>query len=185
MHWGYVKLLKKGLHQGKMTIINTLKRAEVFLGLDDDSLVKIASLSSCREESYAAGQVIFRADDNARNIYVLKDGEIGLVTEVHGEGAGEAQVIVIDKLTRGSFLGWSALAEPHRYVMSAICQRPTTVVVINGGQLRGLFESDYRLGFMVYQYLTRIIGNRLRDMEQVLIKGKRGAFLSKQRPTSV
>jgi CRP/FNR family transcriptional regulator, cyclic AMP receptor protein len=168
-----------------MAIINTLKRAEVFLGLDDESLVKIASLSSCREESYVAGQVIFRADDNARNIYVLKDGEVKLATEAPGENSGEVQVVIIDKLTRGSFFGWSALAEPHRYVMSAICQRPTTVVAINGGQLQGLFENDYRLGFMVYQYLTRIIGNRLRDMEQVLIKGKRGAFITKQRPTSV
>lgn len=168
-----------------MAIINTLKRAEVFLGLDDESLVKIAALSSCREENYAAGQVIFRADDNARNIYVLKDGEVKLATELTGEKTGEVRVMVIDKLTRGSFFGWSALAEPHRYVMSAICQRPTTVIAINGDQLQSLFERDYRLGFMVYQYLTRIIGNRLRDMEQVLIKGKRGAFTTKQRPISV
>lgn len=168
-----------------MSIINTLKRAEVFLGLDDNSLARIASLSSCREDSYAAGQVIFRADDAARNIYVLKDGEVKLVTEVPGEDGAPPQIIVIDKLTRGSFFGWSALAEPHRYVMSAICERPTTLVVINGRQLRNLFQRDFKLGFMVYQYLTRIIGNRLRDMEQVLIKGKRGAFSTKGRPTSV
>ena len=168
-----------------MAILNTLKRAEVFLGLDDASLVEIAALSSCHEESYVAGQVIFRADDNARNIYVLKDGEIKLVTEVSGENPDEMRVMVIGKLTRGSFFGWSALAEPHRYVMSAICQRPTTVIAINGNQMQQLFERDCRLGFMVYQYLTRIIGNRLRDMEQVLIKGKRGAFTTKQHPTSV
>ncbi len=40
---------------GVMGVTDTLKRTEVFLGLDDSDLDKIAALPSCREVSYQAG----------------------------------------------------------------------------------------------------------------------------------
>ena len=55
-----------------MGIEKTLKRAEVFLGLDDSDLEKIAALPSCREEAYEAEAVVFRASDKAEYLYVLE-----------------------------------------------------------------------------------------------------------------
>ena len=164
-----------------MGIEKTLKRAEVFLGLDDSDLSKIAALPSCREEAYQSEEVIFKAGNEARYLYVLKEGQVDLVTEVPPKSKQAATKIVVDRITTGGFFGWSAIVEPHFYVMSAICKEPSKVVIISGVELMALFDRDYYIGYKVLQSLSRIIGTRLRDMEQVLVKGQRWPFLEKRK----
>ena len=168
-----------------MKIEKTLKRAEVFLGLSDSDLGKIAALPSCREETYQSEEVIFRDGDEAKHLYVLEEGRVDLVMEVPPRSKQAATKVVVDRITTGGLFGWSALVRPHLYVMSAICEEPSRVVSISGADLLSLFESDYHIGYKTFQGLAHIIGARLRDVEQVLIKGQRGPFLEKQRYSTV
>ncbi len=166
-----------------MEIEKTLKRAEVFLGLDDSELDKIVALPSCREETCQAGEVIFEAGDEARYLYVLKEGEIDLVIKVSPGDKGVTQVVV-DRITKGGFFGWSALVRPHFYVMSAICQKPSQIVIINGAELVALFDKEYHIGYKVFQSLSQIVGARLRDVEQVALRGERWPFFEKRKAGS-
>ena len=168
-----------------MGIEKTLKRAEVFLGLDDSELDKIAALPSSREDAYHAEEFIFRAGDEAKYLYVLKEGEVDLVAEVLPWSEPETKQIVVDRITKGGFFGWSALVRPHFYVMSAICKKPCTVAVIRGVELLALFDQDPHLGYKVLQSLCRIIGARLRDIEQLLIRGERWPFFEKRKSAGV
>ena len=168
-----------------MGIEKTLKRAEVFLGLDDSELDKIAALPSSREEVYHAEEFIFRAGDAAKYLYLLGEGEVNLVAEVLPWSEPEAKQIVVDIITKGGFFGWSALVRPHFYVMSAICKKPCTVAVISGAELLALFDQDNHLGYKVLQSLCRIIGARLRDIEQVFIRGERWPFFEKRKGAGV
>ena len=168
-----------------MGIEKTLKRAEVFLGLDDNELNEIAALPSSREDVYHADEVIFRAGDEAKYLYVLREGQVDLVTEVLPWSEPEARQIVVDSITKGGFFGWSALVRPHFYVMSAICKKPCTVAVISGVELTALFDRDTHLGYTVLQSLCRIIGARLRDVEQLLIRGERWPFFEKRKGAGV
>ena len=162
-----------------MGIEKTLKRAEVFLGLDDSDLSKIATLPSCREGAYQPERVIFRTGDKAKYLYVLKGGEIDLMVEVPPKSEQAATQVVVDRITTGGFFGWSALVKPHFYTMSAICTGPSSVVVISGAELMALFEKEYHIGYKVFQSLSHIIGIRLRDMEQVLATGRRWPFFER------
>jgi len=168
-----------------MGIEQTLKRAEVFLGLDDSDLGKIAALPSCREEAYQPEETIFRTGGEAKYLYVLEEGQVDLVMEVSPGSNQAATKVVVDRITTGGFFGWSALVRPHFYVMSAICKEPSQVVIISGVELVALFDRDYQIGYKVFQSLSCIIGTRLRDMEQVLATGQRWPFLEKQRGSSV
>ena len=160
-----------------MGIEKTLKRAEVFLGLSNSDLSKIAALPSCREEAYQPEVVIFRAGGAAKYLYVLKEGQVDLVMEVPPSPKQAAAKVVVDVITTGDFFGWSAIVKPHSYTMSAICKEPSKVVVISGIELVALFDRDYYIGYKVFQSLSGIIGTRLRDVEQVLVKGQRWPFL--------
>jgi len=162
-----------------MGIEKTLKRAEVFLGLDDSDLSKIAALPLCREEACQPEEVIFRAGDEAKYLYVLEEGQVDLVMEVPSKSKQATTLVVVDRITTGGFFGWSALVGPHFYVMSAICKEPSRVAIINGVELMALFDKDYRVGYKVFQSLSHIIGARLRDIEQVLVKGQRWPFPEK------
>ncbi len=162
-----------------MGIEKTLKRAEVFLGLDDSDLSKIAALPSCREEAYQPEGVIFRIGGKAKYLYVLKRGEIDLMVKVPPKSEQAATQIVLDRITTGGFFGWSALVKPHFYTMSAICKEPSSVVVISGAELMALFEKEYHIGYKVFQSLSHIIGARLRDIEQVLATGRKWPFFER------
>jgi len=86
-------------------VIDTLKRAEVFLGLEDEQLEKIAALASCRYLEFAAGNMVFRGGDPAVDLYVLDSGQINLVVEVKHRTRPGLYRVVIKKLTTGSFFG--------------------------------------------------------------------------------
>ena len=160
-----------------MAIEAILKRSEVFLGLDDADLRKIASLPSCREVAFQPGEIVFRGGEEAKYLYVLKGGEIDLTTGVPTRPGAVAEGLVVDRITTGGFFGWSALVPPHIYILSAVCRKPSEAVAIDGAELMALFESDYHTGYRVFQSLSHVIGARLRDTEQTLASGRRWPFV--------
>ena len=164
-----------------MGIEKSLKRSEVFLGLDDSELDQIAALPSCREEDYQPGEVIFKVGDEAKNLYLLEEGQVDLLMKVYTQQNQAAQSIVADRITTGDLFGWSALVGPYSRVMSATCQKHSRVVVISGAELLALFERDYHIGYKIFQSLSRVIATRLKYMEQALLKGQRCTFLEKRK----
>ncbi len=68
--------------------------------------------------------------------------------------------------------------------MSAVCKELSRVVVIRL-ELLALFDKDYYIGYKIFQSLSSIIGARLRDMEQILLKGQGWPFLEKRGTSSV
>ena len=156
-----------------MEIEKTLKRAELFLGLDDADLLRIARLPSSHEVAYSPGEVIIKDEEIAEYLYVLRKGQVDLVMEVPPMSGQEGTVVVVDRVTTGGCFGWSALVRPHLYVMSAVCRESTYAVAISGDELMALFEDDHRIGYRIFQSLSHIIGARLRDVEQALAKGQR------------
>lgn len=160
-----------------MDTINTLKRAEVFLGLDDNELERIASLSSCREETYQPEDVIFKSKNQAKDLYIVSDGQVELVvrnTRASGETEKE---VVVDRVSKGGLFGWSSLVKPHYYTLTAVCRKQTRLLVINGSELQELFQNNIEIGFKVYQSLSQIIGNRLRYMEQSIATTRKWPFI--------
>jgi len=159
-----------------LEIERTLKRAELFLGLDDADLLRIARLPSSHEVAYSPGDVIIEDEGIAKYLYVLRKGQVDLVMEVPPMFGQEGAVVVVDRVTTGGCFGWSALVRPHLYVMSAVCRESAYAVVISGDELMALFEEDHRIGYRIFQSLAHIIGARLRDVEQALAKGQRWSF---------
>jgi CRP-like cAMP-binding protein len=158
-------------------IMNALKRSEVFLGLEDASLEKIASLASSIEKIIQPGEVLFQSGERADYVYILKEGRIDLIAGAEVSELSK-QKIVVDKVTVGGLLGWSALVAPFYYVFTAVALTPSIVVCINGRELLALSNQNYYIGYRVFKGIAFIIGNRLRDYEQVLLRGRRWPFLN-------
>jgi len=158
-------------------LVEVLKRCGVFLGLSDGALHKIANLPSCREEAYQAGETMFREGDRAVDIHVLAEGEVSLVVGMTQSAPQPKGEVIVDILRKGEVCCWSALVPPHELTLSGICTKPSKVVVINGAELVSLMDKEPHIGYEVMQGFLRVIGNRVRDLEQLLINGKRWPFL--------
>ena len=157
-----------------MNIMQVLKRCEVFVGLGDSDLEKIAGLPSCQRNTYSTGEFIFRENAMAKNFYILEEGEVRLVVSHRKEGAKEPSQVPVDNITKGDVFGWSSLVSPYSLTMSAICVKPSSVIVIDGAELSMLMDNNHSLGYEVMKGLVRVIGARLRDL--------RGRFVGKEKP---
>jgi len=152
-----------------MDLIQLLKRCEVFVGLDDSDLQKIADLPSWRRNTYNTGDFIFQEGATSNNFYVLEDGEISLLVASRKEGTKELIQVAVDTVTKGDIFGWSSLVAPHTRSMSAICIKRSTVVVVPGTELNELMDCNHSLGYEVTKSLVRVISKRLRDLQDKLV----------------
>ena len=162
----------RGTGREDVEIETTLKRAELFLGLDDADLLKIAELPSSHKAVFSPGEIIFKNRERAKYLYVLARGQVDLVADAPSERRHVRDNVLIDTITTGGCFGWSAMVRPHFYVMSAVCTQTTEVVTISGAELMGLLEEDNHIGYSVFQSLSHIIGARLRDVEKTLAESQ-------------
>ena len=156
-----------------MSTIEILKRCEVFLGLDTDDLQKIVDLPSCQAKTYQTQEVIFRAGEDARQLYVLAEGQVDLVMKVPTTSPHLPGQTVVCTVSKGGIFGWPTLVPPHVLTLSAISRGPSVILAIGGVELRTLFKKYPHIGYEVTNSLLRVIGSRFRNIEQLLITGKK------------
>ena len=151
-------------------IVGILKRSELFLGLDDGDLRKIAGLPSCVICDYGAGEHIFRAGEAATDMYVLVAGRVSVFTWKPTDG-GASERNVVATVTRGGTFGLSAFIPPPLRYLSAVAEEPATVLSIGMKELRALFDDDAAIGYEVMKSLVSIIGVNFRNLEELIIAG--------------
>ena len=166
----------------KLEIIETLKRCELFLGLDDNDIQKIVDLPSCKIKTLQAQEVIIEAGEGAKHLYVLKEGKVNIVLKMMANSPQPPVQTVVRIITKGGIFGWSALVPPHIRVMSAVAEMPSKVISISGNELRTLFGKDPKLGYEVMNDLLKVIGSRVWNIEQLLSTGKRSPFIRRTKP---
>lgn len=150
----------------KREVVEILKRCEVFLGLTDDELEKIATLTSCQERSYEAGEFILREGEEASDLYVLVEGRVRLTMKLTGGQGGKEEIV--DRVTKGGVLGWSVLVAPHILTRSASCAVPCKVLSINGLELRQFLDKEPHIGYEVAKGLLDVIASRLMNTQRLL-----------------
>jgi toluene monooxygenase system ferredoxin subunit len=147
-----------------MNLVPALRRCEVFVGLDDSDLEKVAALPSWRKETYKKGEFIFQENVAAKDFYILEDGEVRLVTGINKEDSSGVAQVPVDTITKGDVFGWSSLVAPHFLTLSAMCVKPSSILAVSGSELNALMDSNHSLGYEVMKGLVRVIGARLRDL---------------------
>lgn len=155
-----------------MDVIHLLKRCEVFIGLSDNELKKISALPSWRGVHYGAGEFIFREDSEAIDFFIMENGLVRLAVSYQDINLDKLKQIPIDIITRGDVFGWSSIVSPHSSTMSAICVEASSVIMVNGAELKALLDDNKAMGYEVMQGLIRVIGNRLRDLRRFINEEK-------------
>jgi CRP-like cAMP-binding protein len=140
-------------------IETVLKQCLFFKDLEKCDLQKVTSL--CKSKDFDIGMPIFQQGDQGDCLYVIVEGMVDLQRSVTLSGrVGE---VVIEKLGRNRVLGcWSTLLnEPHILMSSAVCQKPTKVIVLKGSELRHLMEKEAALGFNILERLCFLLRDRI------------------------
>ena len=153
-------------------VMQLLKRCEVFIGLNDNELKKVSALPSWRRNQYNAGDFVFRENTEAKDFFIMEDGLLRLVVSYQNGNLDKLNQIPIDIITRGDVFGWSSIVSPHLSTMSAICVEASSVIMVNGAELKALLDDNKAMGYEVMQGLIRVIGKRLRDLRRFINEEK-------------
>ncbi len=152
-----------------MGIIDTLKNAELFAGLETHHLKMITEL--CRGGSFKEGTMIFNEGDEATELYILTEGKVVLEMELRPLPDYPPIPSALEVVINGGCFGWSAIAEPYVYTLSARCMTNCTVLAIKGDMLRQAMTDDLSLGYEVMARLVKLVSLRLTHTRLRLTSG--------------
>lgn len=151
-----------------------LRQADLFAGLSDRELAKIAKI--CQERVYEPGTTIFAAGTKADDVYIVLDGQVVIEIEIN---SGERRILTcVDTVRKGGVFAWSALVEPRVLTASARCTEGARVITINGKALLDMFEEFPYMGLTVMKNLSSVISSRLTDTRVGLQREIRRLLLS-------
>ncbi len=136
--------------------IELLKRIDVFKGLTDRELARIAEL--CREHSHGAGEICVAEGDKADYLRFVKKGRVAI--EFRVPHAPEGKDITVDTVGAGEVFAWSALVT-GTMTASVKTVEPTEVLDVSASELLSLCEEDNHIGYTIMKNLTWVISSRL------------------------
>jgi len=143
--------------------IEGLRSCELFALLNQEEIQMLTTslATACEIETYQAGDHISEQGGYSAKLYIIADGQVLLQRSVN---IGDRTAMwPLGLLGKGRAMGWSSLLYGPRYLTaSAICQKPTRVISIEGTSLRSVLEKQPAIGFRVMDRLACMLGERLR-----------------------
>jgi len=147
------------------TIKEVLASSDLFKGIADEGLKKIAALAQA--ESYEVGAILFTEGSATRDVYIIKEGRVALDLSL-SPTPGVGKQTTVETLSNGQICGWSAVGGTAVYSMTARCTEPVRMIAINGERLRSLLDENPNIGYRVMENMAKIISSRLRNIRMTL-----------------
>ena len=136
---------------------------ELFGLLNEEEIQVLTNLlaTDCEVEVYESGGHIFEQGEHSAKLYIITDGQVLLQRTVNiGDRTATWPLGLLGK---GRAMGWSSLLYgPHSVTASAICQKPTRIISVEGTSLRSVLEKQPEMGFRVMDRLACMLGERLK-----------------------
>jgi CRP/FNR family cyclic AMP-dependent transcriptional regulator len=139
-----------------------LAKNELFSRLDDDDAQALMGLAIGRQ--YAAGQDIFKENDDAYSVCLLLRGRVGLQMDL-----GNGRRLVVSTVDPGEMFAWSGLIEPHHFTSTAHAMEDCDVAIFKTDDLQALFAERPKLAYAAMEQCAFIISERLRDTQLQLL----------------
>ena len=140
----------------KATLVEFVKKIELFKDLDPDSLAVIAQ--NLEEKRYESGEMLFSENNPREEIVFIKTGRVLLFKKTpYGEEKTMSFFGAYD------FLGEGAIIDDTPHFASARVMEDTVVHYINKENLIKIFESNGTIAMSVYSYVAKVISRRMRQ----------------------
>jgi len=141
-----------------MNLIELLRAVELFSGLDDDQLQRLAAIS--KEVTCKSGDVIFSQGDEGDSLYIVREGQVEISVR-HGEGILQRHSRIF--LGDGQLFGEMALIDSGKRSATVHAAQDGTILdFIRGDDFFALCNSDKALGYVVMRNMAIHLSFKLR-----------------------
>lgn len=144
-----------------MDTIQLLKGVEVFDGLSDAELKRIAGI--CQEAQYQKGDIITNQGEVGDEMFIIREGFVEISVGEASEAAQSKEPHALVSLGTGQVVGEMALVDHGPRSATARCvMDQTTVIAIKREAFEQLCLSDHHIGMIVYRNLAADLSFKLR-----------------------
>lgn len=132
-----------------------LRQFPLLVTLDSAFLDELSTIAE--EHTARVGEWVFREGDQANVLYYVVSGRVELKMKLDEKRDTH---ITLNVLNEGDALGWSAIVPPYVYKLGALVVANTTLIRLDGDQLRALLEKYPEQGYVLMQGITRAMASR-------------------------
>lgn len=130
------------------------RMATLFHGVAEEEMQKILSIGEIMVSE--PGTVLFRAEDDATQMYFVQSGRVAVRVK---EGKTEKTVYTA---VEGDVLGWSTVVLPYQRTATAVVVEKAKIVVIDTNKFQNYCDQNAAMCYRVAQNLNRAVIARLR-----------------------
>lgn len=142
-------------------VTDLLRNVTIFKDLDAGELARVSEV--CREQTFGAGEHIFREGESGNRLYLIVEGEVRISREV--PGSGEEALAV---LKAGAMFGEMAVFDRSERSTDAIANGTVKLITISRSDFELLLDFNRELAFKVHWAVVRMLSHRLRSTNDSL-----------------
>lgn len=135
---------------------NIIANHVLFAGLADDFLALVAGCA--KNVRFAAGEYLIREGEEASDIFLIREGQVGLEISDPGHGRTTFQSAGPDGV-----IGLSWLVPPYLWTYDARAQNDVRAISLDATCLRGKCDADPALGYEVMKRFMPTLVERLHN----------------------
>jgi CRP-like cAMP-binding protein len=148
-----------------MVDLASIRGARILEGLDASDFAALEPIA--HHERVEQGRRLFVHGEEAERFYIVEEGEFALTVSLRA--LDDEVELAVEALGPGDAFGWSSLVEPHRSIYSAYCTAEGSVASFPRKSLEAVMAGDTGLGFRLAANLNRLIGSRVRVLQDLWI----------------
>jgi CRP-like cAMP-binding protein len=130
-------------------------------GLPQWALVEVAK--QALEDHLAAGTVILRQHDAARDVHFLLHGAVQVLMQV-----AEKDLLFAVLREPGQLIGWSVFRPPFRYTTTLRCEEDSALIRVPGAAFGEIFQRDPALGYEILKRVAFSLAERFEGARATL-----------------
>jgi CRP-like cAMP-binding protein len=136
------------------TLESTVLAQPFFAGLDPGIAALIADCA--RNHSFELGAYLFREGDEAREFFMLREGDVALEIQAPGR-----PTLVLSTTQAGDIVGASWLVPPYRWNSDARARSRVRALGFDAACLRAKCDEDPRTGYAMMKRFAPLLVHRL------------------------
>ena len=148
-------------------VIDNLRRVEIFAGLIDEELLKVADL--CKAVRVPADRTIFNEGDGGDELFVIHEGSVRVMINTRAAD-GSVAPSTINMLYAGQCFGEMILLNSAARSATVVAVDAATLIVIREPDFRELCDANPRIGYVVIRNLAQDLAYKLRS-SNLLLRG--------------
>jgi CRP-like cAMP-binding protein len=140
-------------------MVKKLREKPIFKTLSDDLLVSLAAI--VKDESYPAGQYIYREDDDATAMYLVQTGEVEIRKRFRRDPERSKILTIVEE---NDFFGDLAFFGKARRSAEAVARTDTRLWKLDYDDLRRIKGSDPASAVNILQVVLRMLVPKLNSL---------------------